>query len=501
MQPNDPARRLRGRRLCSHTGPALVLALAAACAAPLPSIGGERAAPAAPDVPWTPPPGVLSRDTVARATTTDLPVDLTTHAAQLTLADIVDLALRNNPATRLSWAQARAGAAAYGAAEGRWLPTIDASASLGRTKTPVAPGRLGGERSQYGPSLSLSYLLLDFGGRGGTVSAARQATIALDLQHNSTLQGVVLQVEQAYFGYIAARALLAAAQTTVQEATANLQAAQQRHDVGLATIADVLQARTALSQAQLALETDAGNVQAARGALAVAIGVPANAPYDVEAPSDTIPVSTLAASVDTLIAAAVNQRPDLEAARAQLRQARAQIRVARSEQLPSLALTGSTGRTYSSVPSFEGPSYALTVGIQLPLFDGFARQYDLLAAESEADAAATRADLVRTQVINQVFTSYYALQTATQRVRTSRDLLASAQQSEEVARGRYAAGVGSIIDLLTAQSALADARAQAVQARWGWAISLAQLARDVGVLAPSGRPSLPLTPDTTGIHK
>ena len=85
-----------------------------------------------------------------------------------------------------------------------------------------------------------------------------------------------------------------------------------------------------------------------------------------------------------------------------------------------------------------------------------------------------------------MFVSYYALQTAEARVATADDLLASAQQSVEVAAGRYREGVGSIIDLLTAQTALANARAQQVQSRWQWYTSLAQLARDAGVLGVRG---------------
>jgi outer membrane protein len=96
--------------------------------------------------------------------------------------------------------------------------------------------------------------------------------------------------------------------------------------------------------------------------------------------------------------------------------------------------------------------------------------------------------------ISEVFTSYYALKTATQRVATSAELLTSAVQSEEVARGRYAEGVGSILDLLTAQSALADARAQSVQSRWTWYASLAQLSHDAGVLGTRGEPNITLTP-------
>jgi outer membrane protein TolC len=126
------------------------------------------------------------------------------------------------------------------------------------------------------------------------------------------------------------------------------------------------------------------------------------------------------------------------------------------------------------------------------VFTGFANQYALRAAGEQFDAANARTEFTRQQIVLQVFTSYYALQTATERVRTSANLLASAEESERVARGRYTEGVGSIVDLLIAQSALASARAQAVSARWQWRSALAQLAHDAGVLGIHGESLIPL---------
>ena len=71
---------------------------------------------------------------------------------------------------------------------------------------------------------------------------------AASLSHNATLQNTVLQAEAAYFTYMATVALLGAEQSAIAQARASLNAAQQRFKVGLATIADVLQAKTALSQ-------------------------------------------------------------------------------------------------------------------------------------------------------------------------------------------------------------------------------------------------------------
>src|SRR6185503_10327776 len=101
------------------------------------------------------------------------------------------------------------------------------------------------------------------------------------LTHNAAIQNVVLQAEQAYFSFQASRGLLEAAKATVQTAQANLQAADHRHEVGVATIADVLQARTALSQAELAAQLADGQVEAARAGLALAMGLDANGHFEV----------------------------------------------------------------------------------------------------------------------------------------------------------------------------------------------------------------------------
>jgi outer membrane protein TolC len=347
------------------------------------------------------------------------------------------------------------------------------------------------------PSLSLNYLLFDFGGRSGTVGAARSSLIAANYTHNAALQDVALQIQTAYFQYIATRALLEAQRTTAKEARTNLQAAEERRRVGVATIADVLQARTAASQAELAVETTEGDLQTSRGALALSLGLPANLPYDIDSTAGQMPVSVLGDSVDALIARALQLRPDLAAARAEYESSRSQISVARASRLPALLLNGSGGRTWTTTLPQGGNSYSVSLGLRIPLFAGFSRAYDQREAVAVADAAQARAEALGQQVVFQVFSSYYALQTAARRVATTDDLIASADQSSDVALARYRAGVGSVLDLLAAQTALADARAQQVLARLEWNVSLAQLAHDSGVLDTRGGASLRLAPDTT----
>jgi outer membrane protein len=471
---------------------ACLVGIAGACVG-TPSIGGVAGVPPSPNVSWTPPVQEHARDSVHRST---IPADLERRIQHLSLAEVVDLGLRNNPQTRLSWANARAAAAAFGSERGAYLPTIDGEVTGTRLKTVASQGRSAVTQSVLSPSLSLTYLLFDFGGRSGTVGAARNALLAANYTHNATLQGVVLQIQAAYYQYIATRALLQAHRTTAREAQTNLQAAEERRRVGVATIADVLQARTAASQAELAAETTEGDLQTFRGALALSLGLPANLPYDIDSTAGQMPVAMLADSVDRLIAQAVAVRPDLAAARAEFEASRSQISVARAGRLPSLLLNGTGGRTYTTTLPEGGNNYTVSLGLRIPIFAGFSRIYDQREAVALADAAQARATALSQQVVFQVFSSYYALQTAARRVATTDDLIASAEQSNEVARGRYRAGVGSVLDLLSAQTALADARAQQVLARLEWNTSLAQLAHDSGVLDPRGGKSLRLQPDS-----
>ena len=466
-----------------------------------PTLDGMPGAPLQPNEYWNPSPAIKQQ--VQRPNATIAPAAMPAATNRMSMADVVDLALRNNPATRLSWAQARASADAYGASRGAYFPSLSIDVG-GSQAQPLAPSGVLSQRYQYGPTLSLSYLVLDFGGRGGNVTFARQTAVAADLTHNAAVQNTILTAEQALFDYQAARAQRDAERTAVEEATANLNAAEERHRVGLATIADVLQARTARSQAQLTLESLEGAVHVAQGSLAVSMGIPVNAAYEPPVLTDSLCPDSLrmiTQSIDTMIAVATRNRPDLEAARAQAAAAAAEVRVARSGLYPTVSLNANSGYTSSSLPGFRGRTYSVGLTFDLPAFTGLARQYSLRSASDLLEAANARTEQTRQQIALQVFTAYYNLQTATERVRTASDLLASATESESVARGRYREGVGSIVDLLIAQSALADARAQDAQARWQWHSSLARLAHDIGALGLRGETLAPLGADTSRTNR
>ncbi len=346
----------------------VLLGLSSACIA---HVNGKPAAPTKPNQYWDPPKSAVTRDSIPH---TPVPPDLEPRLARLTLPDVVDIALTNNPLTREAYAQARAAGATIGAAYGAYLPQATVSAFATRegstsSGTSASTGggvvRGGGFHTLEQGTGSVSWLLFSFG-EVSSFNFAKQASFAASFNYNAAIQLAVLTVEQAYFSYNAAKAVVQGDSQSVREDSANLAAAQARHQVGVATNSDVLQAQTTLSQATLTLETDLATVQTTRGSLAVAMGLPATVPYDIAPEPPNVPIQSVSENVDTLVDQAVRSRPDLAAFRAQARQAKAEVGIVRGQGLPSLTFGATGARTNFDTPSLNGNTYSAQIGISIP---------------------------------------------------------------------------------------------------------------------------------------
>src|SRR6266516_6363843 len=162
--PDVPARRVAAlpalRRVTLGIATA---ALLVGCGTP--GVRGVAGTAPAPNVLWTPPP---TRQPAAApaAPALDLPPELAGRIAGLKLTDVIDIALRNNTATSAAWADARAAAATYGAAKGQYYPTIAVNGTATAIRrTVAAAGQQAVKQQFYGPAVTLSWLLFDFGGR------------------------------------------------------------------------------------------------------------------------------------------------------------------------------------------------------------------------------------------------------------------------------------------------------------------------------------------------
>lgn len=460
------------------------------CSSNIPLVRDQRATAPSPGTAWKAPAAAAAKSSASSEPLVPWST-VQEKAKALTLADLVDVALQNSPDTRIAWLNTRAAAAGYGAALSTWWPSLDLNGSTTRSGETKSAGAKSAS-TLYGATANLSYLLFDFGGRAAAVSEAHQALYAANWSNNAVIQNVVLGVQVAYYNYAGAVAMLGANRISLSDAEANLKAAQEKHNVGLATQADVLQAQTAHAEGLLSLQNSEGMVRIARGGLILAMGYPATRHADFATEIAEVPSDTLLQGVDQLVSQALNSRPDLLASRARALMAAASARQARSALLPTLTAQGSAGRIWLHRANGYADDYTGIVSLQMPLFHGFAKQSSYVAAKAEADAAKEQARNQELDVIYQVYSAHSDLKTAVTRVKTTNTLVNSAEQSEQVAHGRYKEGIGSILDLLSAQRSLALARAEQIQARVGWHMALAQLAHDMGILGLHG--DNPLSP-------
>jgi len=406
-------------------------------------------------------------------------------AAPQSLAELVDRALCANPQTGVAWANARIQAAQVGVARSAYLPSVSVGAGASRTRSAIGgSGVLGGTAvtdTEENADVQLSYLLYDFGARAANLESARALLAAANAAQDSTVQSVMLAAVQAYYQVQAAAAALDAAREAERASATSLAAALARYKAGVATPADRLLAQTAYSQAVLNRITAEGGLRDARGTLASAIGLDANVPVPLAAPVQVQPDTKFEGDVGRMIAEARARRPDLATAEAQLNAARADVDAARAAGMPTVSL----GVSSSYQDRVLGPptsNASLGVTLNWPLFTGYSHTYQVRSAQAQLAAKAATREQVGLQVALDVWRSYQALITATQALRSTADVVASAAESEKVSLGRYKSGVGTILDLLVAQSALANARQQQVQANFGWSIARATLAQSIGIL-------------------
>jgi len=403
------------------------------------------------------------------------------NSQALTLVELTDVALRRNPKTRLAWAAIRSSEAGVELARAGYWPQIDATLSAQRSRALNFSGQPAETQTRYGASVSLSYLLWDFGARSGTLDQAKFELASAHLSQDQTVQDVILQVEQAYYQVLGLQAVVEANRQSVKDAETNLAAAQDRRASGLATVGDVYKAEAALAGAKLAVQQAEGQLAAARGALAAAIGDSPDTLLSLAAWEAQVTPELPAQTVASLLDDARSARPELLAAKAQEQAAAAKLATTRGSGLPSLNFDANAGHTQVRNVG-DSSQFSALLSLKIPLFAGFGDRAAIHQAEAALDSARANSDDLRSQVELQVWQAYQNLRTAAVTLDTSAAQLKSAQQAADVSNARYKSGLDTILDVLSAQTTLANARVQQVQARLDWAAARAALGHAVGGL-------------------
>ena len=408
-----------------------------------------------------------------------------------TLADLIDLAEQHNPETRVAWQQAKSKADALGIARSALYPTLSAVVLADSLRTATLIGEYFHRQTEgiFEPVLHVEYLVFDIGGRSGEIDATKANLLAADFAFNDTHRRIIYQVASAYYRLLNAEGQREAAEVSLENAKTIDEDASARLANGLATKPDELEAAAARAQADYDLQAVVGAVDIARGDLATAVGFAPGTAFKIQNVDQLQLPSSIADSVDQEIDHAFSQRPDLLQQLARLRADDASIKQAKSSYFPSLTFEGDGGeaRAYGQqdlLPGSygEGEIWTAQLNLKWTLFDGARREYRIAQAEHDKRSAQAQIDSLRDQIANQVWAAYSDMQTALRQQKAAAALLTAAQQSYEAAQEAYGYGVRNLLDVVSAQKALAEARSEDITARTRLLLQVTNLAFRTGDL-------------------
>ena len=454
-----------------------------------------QTAPVSPDHPWYTSAERSVEATAPKVTTSEFAIN---SAQTYSLSELIGMAEAHNPATRDAWDRALSQAAVMGVTRSELFPTLAAIAVSQTSRQQAFFGNrfYGQEVQDFQVELDLNYSLVDFGARTGRIDDAKARLLAANFTFNDTHRQVIYQVQRAYFRLLGSMGQEDAAQASLSNANAVQQAAEERLAHGLATLPDVLEARSATAQAEYDLQAILGTEEISRGDLATAVGTSATAVIQVE-PLDRLSTpDSIGDTVNEAIDRALAQRPDLMQQVADMRSATAREKQAKAAYYPALNLNVS-----SAVPLLYGLQSpypwsrtadlvgALGFNLQWTVLDGGSRKNRLVQAQADVRAVEAQVNVARNQIADEVWTAYSNLNTALRQRQAALALLQASTESYSAALESYKYGVRNLLDVTAAQRTLAQARTADVLARTQVLTAFAELAFRTGdSLHAKGRP-------------
>lgn len=417
-------------------------------------------------------------------------------AEPLTLQEAIERSLCANPETRDAWTVIEERAAALGVSKAAYLPTLSATGQWVHENSLTNVRDHAELSSNYSTAvhagnLSLGWVLYDFGGRHAALNHAKLLLGAAQANADATLQQTFSDAAKTYYAAQAAREQVQTDDVIVTAAWNSLTAAQERVEHDVAPMTEVYQAQTAYEQARVTQTRDRGQALAAQGNLASSMALSPDTVFTLAPLNDTVqPDEEFQRSVAQLMAQAAHSHPAIVAAERELQAAQAGVIQAKAQGRPTIKLVAQYSQNNEPVqlglgqPHFPATGHDGYVGIQVtsPIFSGFATTYQVRQAEAQVDQQTVALDKARQRVALQVWTSYQTLQTDMQNLTTSALSQHVATLAWQSAQRRYGSGVGTILELLSAQSALAQVRKQRVEALTAWRYDRLALASALGQL-------------------
>ncbi|MGN3974675.1 TolC family outer membrane protein [Tsuneonella sp. SYSU-LHT278] len=385
-----------------------------------------------------------------------------------TLRDALNGAYRTNPTLHAARAQQRITDESVPIEKSAGRPNVTGSAQYIEFVKQSSSSFTAPERAIIAGA-DLGVPIYSGGAVKNAVKAAETRVEAGQADLRGTESAIFTQVVAAYMDVIRGEALVGLNASQVEVLTVNTQATSDRFEIGDLTRTDVAQSQARLALAQGNYRSAQANLISARETYIQLTGM---APDDLQPPP---PLPGMPASAEDAVAIALEQNPDIIAARERAEASRYDVNVAGAGRLPRVSVftggdyTNYLGTISSPTPgvTFPQTSTAVQAGVSMsiPLFQG--GRPAALQRQAQARSAAALESVIAAErdVIAQVRSAYSSWLAATQIIASNQTAVDAAALSLEGVRAENTVGNRTILDILNAEQELVNARAQLITAR------------------------------------
>ncbi len=392
----------------------------------------------------------------------------------LTVDRCVKIALEKHPSIIAGTHSVEAASSRVGQARSGYYPQISLSSDYSKYSLAADPTNTVLE--QYAANATLSQSIFEFGKTWSQVTIEQRNRDAAREDLRDATNQVVLNVKGAYYSVLQAKKSVDVLADTVTSFEKHLEQAQAFFETGVKSKFDVTKAEVDLSTAQLNLIRGKNALRVARVTLNNAMGMPDAPEYDIE---DDLSFHAYAVAFEEAVQKAYANRPDLTARVARKEAADESISLAQKGFLPALSGNANYTRTDSVYPP-EQSGWSAGLTVTFPLFNGFLTHYQVREAKENFNVARANEESLRQQILLDVQQAYLNLHEAEERVGVAELSVRQAEESYDIAKGRYEAGVGSIIEETDALVALRNAKLGLISAQADYKVAEATLKRAMG---------------------
>jgi NodT family efflux transporter outer membrane factor (OMF) lipoprotein len=371
---------------------------------------------------------------------------------------LIDEALSGTPSLEAADARVRQAIAQAGLADAASKPTLGATAQYSGVKVPetVAPPPIGGDyvgvtliglQFKYSPDL--------WGGHRARTQAALGQARAAEVDAQAARLMLSSNVARAYIALAQAHEAADIAQSDEQRASHLLELGRQRVKAGLDNQLQIRNAETAVASAQQQGQAAQQQIDAARNALAALLGKGPDRGLDIARPSLlSAPTSDIP---DVVSSELLGHRPDVVAARWRVEAAHHGIKASKAEFYPTVNLSALVGVAAGNLSDLFSSDALLAQGgpaISLPIFDGGRLRNNLAQSDAEYDLAVANYNQSLIGALREVADALQASRSLDAQLVSTRRARESAQAAWQLATTRYKAGLGTQLDVLSAQRPL-----------------------------------------------